>query len=618
MNKLREVYEGIAGCIIIGAIAFTVSFGVLVSWRAGTGHHMTALFALPYYLPESWQRTFYGLWAFYWLALWYRVIRFLRDPEPAKKVYGGSWAIAIFLALISYCIPHLKSPLIHRFMASAGTLVIGKALSSFFGFTFPLVCLGAALLVIADKAGLAYTDPLERELNREVDWKRRANHLKFLKKPKKGMTYLGFEPSLKKPVFLSPWERNEHVHVVGTTGSGKTRYVLFPMLKQDIEAGRGVIFIDAKASDQNARIIQQMVTKAGRKDDFLFFSLSHLDRSRTYNPLQHGDASQLKDKIMAIIEWSEPYYKGVCRHFLQSLFMELDGSGKRLTLPELHRLIKDKSEKMKTFQELSPEDAKNITSVRNEIGSLVNTHFGGLLSQQKADIDLLDAYKNQKIVYFALDTQSYPDTAAALGRIITQDLKTASGIVTSRFEKKDLRSMAVYIDEFQAFGTRGFVGALSQCREAGFGITIAHQSLGDLKTIDPAYCQQVNDNTNTKIFLRVNDPETAQAFSDFVGTQKTVETTRHIHLRGQAPTNTMGSQKVVQEYRIHPTEVKNLETGQAVFKSGRFYGRLLLNGHFPDTSEAPLPEQQRQITVVDVSPMVPGDTEPQEKILNKV
>ena len=187
--------------------------------------------------------------------------------------------------------------------------------------------------------------------------------------------------------------------------------------------------------------------------------------------------------------------------------------------------------------------------------------------------------------------------------MISQDLKTASGIVTSTFDKKDLKPTAVYIDEFQAFGTRGFVGALAQCREAGFGITLAHQSLGDLKVIDPGYAMQVNDNTNTKIFLRVNDPESAETFSDLVGTGKRIETTRQVHLQGEAPMAIMGTEKVVQEYHIHPTEPKHLRTGQAVFKSGHRWGRLLLNGHFKDTSGVRLAEQPQVVNKPSPEPI---------------
>ena len=180
-------------------------------------------------------------------------------------------------------------------------------------------------------------------------------------------------------------------------------------------AGRGVIFMDGKGSRENEKSIRKMVQDAGREKDFLFFSLGSPERSSTYNLLQYGDASQLKDKIMAVIEWSEPYYKGLCRRVLQNIFMELERSGQRLTLPEFSAKIKDKPENITALGELSKKDYEDASRIRDEIEALVNTRFGKLLDVQKGEIDLLDAYKNRKIVYFALDTQSYQDTAACLG-----------------------------------------------------------------------------------------------------------------------------------------------------------------------------------------------------------
>jgi hypothetical protein len=176
--------------------------------------------------------------------------------------------------------------------------------------------------------------------------------------------------------------------------------------------------------------------------------------------------------------------------------------------------------------------------------------------------------------------------------MITQDLNTLSGMVESGLREDEKKPLAVFIDEFQAFGTRGFINALARGRSSGFWITIAHQSLGDLKAVDEAYLQQVFENTNTKIFLKVNDPETAQMFSDSVGTVKAVETTSQVLIQGEDPKNIMGSKKIVYEYIIHPSELKNLNTGQAVFKSGGGFGRLSLPGVFFETDAVRLPERR--------------------------
>ncbi len=59
---------------------------------------------------------------------------------------------------------------------------------------------------------------------------------------------------------------------------------------------------------------------------------------------------------------------------------------------------------------------------------------------------------------------------------------------------------------------------------------------------------------------------------------------------GKVPKGTMGSQKVVHEYLIHPSELKGLAPGRAAFKSGGRYGRLILPGYFPNVDDVLIPK----------------------------
>ena len=324
-----------------------------------------------------------------------------------------------------------------------------------------------------------------------------------------------------------------------------------------------------KGSAENVTALRRMVKLAGREKDFVLFSLSQSNDAQTYNPLQHGNPSQLKDKIAASIDWSEPYYQRICESALQTLFMDLETAGRRVTLQELHEILRNPPPQLRNFSAIASRQSKDIRTLFSEIDLLVNTPFGALFSKQDAEIDLLDIYRKGKIVYFALDTQSYQNTAMRIGKMITQDLNTLSGIIESTFRSSEKRPLAIYIDEFQAFGTSGFINTLARGRSSRFWITIAHQSMGDLDAIDDSFMRQVLENTNTKIVLKVNDPETAQLFADSIGTAKTVETTSQVRIEGEEPTNIMGSLKVAHEYLVHPSEFKNLDPGQAIFKCGK-------------------------------------------------
>ena len=525
-----------------------------------------------------------------WFIFWGMLAWLIKTPLP-KKVLGGSTVLT--LAVVALLLntnggsKDLAFHLQHSFMEVLQPIVRVGIAATFLPLVFGNMILGLAL-----KWGWGVIDPIKSGLRETVRWPGRVDHEKHqIEASHQKATYLGYDVSRKKPVFLKSETRNKHIHIVGSTGSGKTRFTLFPLMRQDINAGHGVIFIDAKGSSENAKVVFKIVQEAGRAKDFLFFSLTDYEHSSTYNPLKHGNPSQLKDKITASIDWSEPFYQRICEHALQTLFMDVEKSGKRLTLADLLRELKNPPSGYGNFFSLAEKHLSHIQTLESEIGLLVESPFGELL-REEGGIDLLDVYKNNKIAYFALDTQSFQHTAARIGKMITQDLNTLSGMIESGFREEDKRPLAIFIDEFQAFGTKGFINALARGRSSGFWITIAHQSIGDLKSVDEAYLQQVFENTNTKVFMRVNDPESAQLFSDSVGTKKAVETTSQVLLQGDDPKNIMGSRKIVYEYLIHPSELKNLSTGQAVFKSGGGFGRLSLPGVFFNTDAVRLPERR--------------------------
>jgi type IV secretory pathway TraG/TraD family ATPase VirD4 len=234
------------------------------------------------------------------------------------------------------------------------------------------------------------------------------------------------------------------------------------------------------------------------------------------------------------------------------------------------------------------ENWKYTQVLRNEFSLLVKAPFGFLLDSDRPTIDLRDVFDQNLVVYFSLNMQSYPKQAQRIGKLITADINTLSGLIESNQKRKEKKPLCVYIDEFQAFGTENFLNALARGRSSGLCITIAHQSIGDLRAISPEFAQQVIDLTNTKIFLRVNDPETASLFSDSLGTYETVEVTRQIQLDGTPDPRSklMGSQKKIERYRIHPSEIKDLQTGEAVIKSLRGHGKVSLCPYFLDMEES--------------------------------
>jgi len=534
---------------------------------------------------------FYSLWFYYWLAFWKNIEGKVPScADRARQIRGWTRTILGVVAVCALGLITIQPAMIRWVLGCLSLRWVGGVLAFGFGWTFPLWCVGSWLMVGARLVGLEMKDPFAPHLRPRWRWGRKVNHAKYIRKAhRKGLTYLGYDVTFNEPVTLSSKDRNGHFHLVGATGTGKTHNVLFPMMKQDIENGLGVLFIDAKGSLDNAKTVYQMACNAGREKDFLFFSLVPDHPSATYNPLRHGNATQLTDKIAMSIRWSEPFYERLSEEALLTLFRDLDSMNQRVTLNELHQMLKEPPAKLPNFRELARLNKREIQTLRSEIAGLVNTDFGHLFDAPEAEIDLMNVYKEGKIVHFALDTLSHRKAAMRLGRIITQDLNTLCGLIESEGNPEGNRPLAVTIDEYQAFGTEGFIDTLTRGRSSGLWVTLSHQSLGDLKAIGPQHRQQVMDSTNTKLSLRVNEPETAESFSNALGTRKTVQTTKHIVLEGEAPDTLMGYQRISEEYIIHPSEVKNLADGCGVFKSPGRHGRLILPGLFPDVRNVNLP-----------------------------
>ncbi len=422
--------------------------------------------------------------------------------------------------------------------------------------------------------GNRFEDQLERYTNkvpRNIDMEKiYTRATKESKKRGYGFTFLGYDFKHREPALLTDEERLRHVQILGGTGSGKTSSLILPMIRQDMGRGRGIVFVDAKGDITTARTMYQMAVEEGRERDFLMFSMSNPEKSNTYNPLALGNATQLKDKIIGAMDFTEPHYKRECESGMQILFDELLKSRGKITLSDVHEsLIKPPAE-CPRFSAFLDDHKKNITGIRAEVSLLMNTEFSHLFNG--GEINLLEAYDKKKIVYFALNVLTYGESGKRMGRIITGDLNTLNGLKQNSDSRE---GFGVYIDEYGAFGTEAFALTLSQGRSAKFMVTIAHQSNADLCAISPHHDGQIKTNTKTHIVLQANQDD-AEEFCNEIGTYRTIETTRQVALSGTLEGAEMGSEKVVDVYHINPQELRHLNIGYAAYRTPSRHGLVQL------------------------------------------
>lgn len=154
--------------------------------------------------------------------------------------------------------------------------------------------------------------------------------LKFRKSNSKE-NFIGYD-EFKERVALEPHEPNQHVFAVATTGGGKT-VIIATMVENAIRKDKPIVFMDGKGERASMLEFKELCERYGKRVH-MFTDVDEI----SFNFLRHGSATQLRDKIMNLFEWSEPYYKLNCSRFLQLVIKMMKEFGMTIDLKALYDL----------------------------------------------------------------------------------------------------------------------------------------------------------------------------------------------------------------------------------------------------------------------------------------
>lgn len=384
-----------------------------------------------------------------------------------------------------------------------------------------------------------------------------------------------------KSVFIKQAFRRMHTQVVGTTNAGKTESVILPWAIDDIKKGRGLLMIDGKSDSSLLEKLYAYAEKHHREHDVRILSICNVGISHTFNPLDGGTALEIAERVFAAFNFENEYFKSIQYDAFLHCLMILEEAKVKATPLRVIECLKDErqlaelalatqNDRLQTwakdFLRLTREEREQRTSgLTAQLQSFAVGEVASIFNSENSEISLERALENGEIVYCQLPALKIPTLGKATGKMILQCLQSA---VASRHLGKyqNHRFFSVYLDDFTEYLTPSFVTLLNKSRSANVGIVFAHQALGDLAGLGEGVQNTILTNSNLKVFMRTNEPESAEYFSSVIGTSLTSKITERQKqgFFGSEKTGD-GSVRDAEEFKFHPNIFKQeLGVGEAV------------------------------------------------------
>lgn len=320
----------------------------------------------------------------------------------------------------------------------------------------------------------------------------------------------------QEPLYLSQDLRASHIHIIGATGSGKSKLIEY-MLQQDMKLGHGACLIDPHGDLY--RDLLRFAIEYRFVDRVIPFDLTEDEYVLGFNPISYqGDisfkAKQLREacgKAWGVENWDDTprlarWLYSVFYVLLEQNLSMLDA----LTLVHLSHTPK-RAEIVKKirhpqikhlFQELEQmrpsEIREQLESSYNRLFEFLNNSVIRKMFSQKHSINFRTLMKEGKILLCNLSTRNErlsKDDRNLLGTLLLHEFYSNSLLR----EQHERTPFYLYIDEFSNFVSLDVAQGLAETRKFKLGYVLAHQDLAQLKEFDERLFKAVMTNTRSKI-----------------------------------------------------------------------------------------------------------------------
>lgn len=385
-----------------------------------------------------------------------------------------------------------------------------------------------------------------------------------------GLMYLGYDMEDFSTVWFAKDDLCVHFLVFGSTGSGKSRFLL-GILYQAMLIGTGTMYVDGKGDSSIFWLVYSFCRRLGREDDLLVINyltggdtidpdspFSHRI-SNTNNPMSYGTADNLNSLIVGLMREAGgdgAMWKGRARTMLKGLLNALvfkrDNENLNLDIMEIRSYfpldkirdlskdnnLEDKardplkkylgelpgySEQQATAGDIPAkalEQHNFLTMQLTEVMSDLSETYGFIFGVPLGDVDFKDVVFNRRILFVLLPAlEKDPDALEGLGKLVIAGVRSAlapalgnrlEGTKREVLDVKPTRSKTPFFlicDEYGYYSVTGFAVVAAQARSLNISVTFAGQNYPSFKQASEAEANATVANTNIKIAMKIEDPD---------------------------------------------------------------------------------------------------------------
>ncbi len=300
-------------------------------------------------------------------------------------------------------------------------------------------------------------------------------------------------------VGIPPKDKNQHVYIIGKTGSGKTKLMELLML-DNVYKNENVIFLDPHGDtcEDMLRLIPHE-----RMDDVIYIDFTRKDLIPSFNPLDQkntrgrGSAVYVDGLVDSFrkffgVDWN-PRLEFLLKQIILALQYE-----KNATIDKIVKLLNDASYRNELTEKIGNDAVKTFWAVeflsfsdkygRESVSPLVskinqmlsNQTVRRIVSVANSSFYVGDVIKDKKILLVNLSVGALGEwNSSFLGSMIVSKIMQEMFAQSEMPEEKRLQAN-LYVDEFQKFSTESFINIFSEARKYKLSLTVAHQYLGQI------------------------------------------------------------------------------------------------------------------------------------------